>query len=86
MATAGVASCESDFEVEISQVKKRIETFFRQLIDCLRNRKEKLMKELEEILSSHKRERDKHKQSITGLERMLQCAKDEMKCNLILER
>ena len=56
MATAGVASCESDFEVEISQVKNGIETFFCQLIDCLRDRKEKLMKELEEILSSHKRE------------------------------
>ena len=80
MATAGIASSDKDdFEDEISKTKKEIETFFCQLMDCLKERKEKLMKDLEEILSSHKRERDTPKQSITGLERMLECAKDEVK-------
>ena len=80
MATAGIASCnKDDFEDEISKTKKEIESYFCQLMDCLSDRKGKLMKELEEISSSHKRERDKHKQSITGLERTLQCVKDEMK-------
>ena len=80
MATAGIASCDKDnFEDEICKTKKEIKTYFCQLIDCLRNRKEKLIKELDLLLNAHKRERDKHKQSITGLERVLQCAKDEMK-------
>ena len=84
MATADVVSSEEDdFEVQISKVHKEIETHFCQLIDCLKERKRKLLNELEEILSSHKRERDKHKQSITELEQMLQCTKDKMKSEIL---
>ena len=51
MATASIASCnKNDFEDEISKTKKKIETYFCQLMDCLRDRKEKLMKELDSIL------------------------------------
>ena len=80
MATAGIASSDKDdFEDEISKTKKKIETYFCQLMDCLRDRKEKLMKELDLILKSHKKERDKYKQSLTELEALLQFTKDKIK-------
>ena len=86
MATADVVSSEENyFEVQISKVQKEIETHFSQLIDCLKGRKRKLLKELEEMLNSHKRERDKHKQSLTELEQMLQCTKDKMKSENLKE-
>ena len=86
MATADVVSSEEDdFEVQVSKVQKEIETHFRQLIDCLKERKRKLLNELEEMLNSHKRERDKHKQSLTELEQMLQCTKDKMKSESLKE-
>ena len=70
---------QTDFEDEISKTKKEIETYFCQLMDCLRDRKEKLMKELDLILNSHKKERDKLKQSLTELEELLQFTKDKIK-------
>ena len=84
MATADVVSSEkNDFEVQISKVQKEIETHFCQLIDCLKEKKRKLLNELEGILNSHKRERDKHKQSLTELEQMLQCTKNNMKSEIL---
>ena len=86
MATADVFSSEENaFEVQISKVQKEIETHFCQLSDCLKERKRKLLKELEEIINSYKRERDKHKQSLTELERMLQCTKNELKSENLKE-
>ena len=80
MATAGIASCDKDdFEDEISKTKKEIETYFCQLMGCLKDRKEKLIKELDLILNSHKKERDEHKQSLTELEALLQFTKDKIK-------
>ena len=38
MATSRIASCnKNDFEDEISKTKKEIETYFCQLMDCLRD-------------------------------------------------
>ena len=86
MATADVVSSEeNDFEVQISKVQKEIETHFCQLIDCLKQRKRKLLNELEGILNFHKRERDEHKQPLTELEQMLQCTKDKMKSEILKE-
>ena len=86
MTTADVVSSEeNDFEVQIYKVQKEIETQFCQLIDCLEERKIKLLKELEEMLTSHKRERDKHEQSLTELERVLQSIKNEMKSENLKE-
>ena len=80
MATADVVFPEGDdFEFQISKVQTEIETHFCQLIDCLKERKRKLLNELEKILNSHKKERKKHKQSLTELERVLQCTKNEIK-------
>ena len=86
MATADVVSPEDDdFEIQISKVQKEIETHFCQLIDCLKERKRKLLNELEEMLNSHKREINKHKQPITELERVLQYTKNEIKSENLRE-
>ena len=80
MATASIVSGDKDdFDDEISKTKKEIETYFCQLVDRLRERKEKLIKELDLILNSHKKERDEHKQSLTELESLLQFTKDKIK-------
>ena len=69
MATAIVASPEIlNFENEISEAKREIETRFRELINRLRERERELVIELEQILDTYKRERDKHEQSPTELE------------------
>ena len=80
MAASSIASCDKDdFEDEISKTKKEVETYFCQLMDCLRDRKEKLMEEFDLILNSHKKERDEYKQSLTELEEFLRCTKDKIK-------
>ena len=86
MATANIISNEDErFEDEISKVKKKIESHFLELMDCLRERERKLLSELEEILNSYKRERDKHKQSLTELVQVLECTKDKMKSENLRE-
>ena len=72
---------EASFENEISKAKKEIETRFRELIDCLRERERILLNELEEILNSYKRERDKQKQSIAELEKVLNYSKETFQSN-----
>ena len=82
MATAVVAPPEIlSFENEMSEAKREIETRFRELINRLRERERELVIELEEILDTYKRERDKHKQSLTELEAGLKFAKENFKSN-----
>ena len=82
MATALAGPFEEpSFENEISKAKKEIETRFRELIDCLRERERVLLNELEEILNSYKRETNKHKQSITELETGLNLVKETFQSN-----
>ena len=83
MATAKEAPPEiSSFENEISEAKREIETRFRELINRLRERERELVIELEQILETYKRERDKHKHSlITELEAKLKFAKENFKSN-----
>ena len=82
MATAIVAPPEIlSFENQISEAKREIETRFRELINRLRERERELVMELEQILDTYKRERDKHKQSLTELEAGLKFAKENFKSN-----
>ena len=82
MATAIVAPPEIlSFENQISEAKREIETRFRELINRLRERERELVIELEQILDTRKRERDKHKQSLTELEAGLKFAKENLKSN-----
>ena len=86
MATASlVPSEELSFENQVSKVKSEIESRFRELMNCVRERERQLLNELEEILNNYKRERDKHKQSLTELEEMLQNTKDKMKSENLKE-
>ena len=82
MATAIVAPPEIlSFENKISEAKREIESRFRELINRLRERERELVIELEEILDTYKRERDKHEQSLTELEAGLKFAKENFKSN-----
>ena len=64
------------FEDEVTQIKLQIEAQFRQLTEYLKNRKEKLLKDLEEVQNSYKLENDKHKQITSEIERGLKSAKE----------
>ena len=71
MATASVGPEEKNcFETQISEVRIIIETRFRELTECLREREKKLLKDLEEILNTFKKERDKQ-QVISKLQEVL---------------
>ena len=65
MATSDTHSYMNSFEHQVTQIKLEIERQFRQLTEYLKNRKEKLLNDLEEIQNNHKLEYDKHKQSQT---------------------
>ena len=85
MATAIVAPPEIlSFENEISEAKREIETRFRELIDRLRERERELVIELEQILDTYKRDRDKYKQSQTEIEAGLKFAKENSKSTEII--
>ena len=82
MATASVVPSEElSFENQVSKVKSEIESRFRELMNCVRERERQLLNELEEILNNYKRERDKHKQSLTELETGLNFAEENFKSN-----
>ena len=82
MATASlVPSEELSFENQVSKVKSEIESRFRELMNCVRERERQLLNQLEEILNNYKRERDKHKQSLTELETGLNLVKENFKSN-----
>ena len=82
MATASVVPSEElSFENQVSKVKSEIESRFRELMNCVRERERQLLNELEEILNNYKRERDKHKQSLTELETGMNFAKENFKSN-----
>ena len=82
MATASVVPSEElSFEKQVSKVKSEIESRFHELMNCVRERERQLLNELEEILSNYKRERDKHKQSLTELETGLNLVKENFKSN-----
>ena len=80
MASASSVSEERDsYENQISEVKREIERRFRELIECLRERERKLLNELDAMLNTFKKARDKHKQTITELEQSLKFIQDTIK-------
>ena len=76
MASATSQDVRYCFEDEVTQIKLQIEAQFRQLTEYLKNRKEKLLKDLEEVQNSYKLENDKHKQITSEIERGLKSAKE----------
>ena len=81
MATPLIASKDANFESQIYRVKNEIESHFRELISWVTKREEELLNQLEEILNNYKREKDKHKQSLTELETGLNSIKENFKSN-----
>ena len=68
MATADT---ESSFDTQVSQIKIGIESQFSELIECLRRSKDKLLGELEEIRNKYKHENEKHRKSLSEIEKAL---------------
>ena len=52
MATANPLR-EDNYELELSRVREKIKTKFAELIDCLKARKNELLRELDNILTSY---------------------------------
>ncbi|KAI6658171.1 hypothetical protein LOD99_11102, partial [Oopsacas minuta] len=70
MATAPTFSDDSvNFEFQITRIKTEIVSHFLKLTDTLENRKNDLLRELEEIYNNYKHENDKHTQYVLELEK-----------------
>ena len=76
-----IPSEEVRFENQVAKVKSEIESRFRELMNCVRERERELLNELEDILNTYKRERDKHKQSLSELETGLNFVKENLNSN-----
>ena len=85
MATAMETPEIFSFENQISDTRREIEILFGDVINLLKERERELLIELEEILSTYERERNKHKQSIKELEEGLEFAKEKFKSNELNE-
>ena len=70
MATAYVSPENVSFDDQLIQIRAEIEAYFKLLVDILKERESELLSELDEIASSHKREKDQHKQSLSEIEIM----------------
>ena len=72
MATATASQDVVDsFEMEVTLIQNKIETQFSELSNSLTTRKNKLLKDLQEILNSYKRERTEQKQKLLEIEKGL---------------
>ena len=80
MASASSVSEERDsYEIQISGLKIGVEMRIRVLIECLREKERKLLNELDAMLSTFKKARDKHKQIITELEQTFKLVQETIK-------
>ena len=72
MATATASQDVVDsFEMEVTLIQNKIETQFSELSKSLTTRKNKLLKDLQEILNSYKRERTEQIQKLLEIEKGL---------------
>ena len=60
-----------DFEVEADKVRKKIQSYFSQLIDAIKSRKAHLISELDKILSRYRQEREKRRGKVEELEKLI---------------
>ena len=80
MATANPLR-EDKYELELSRVRKKIKTKFVELIDCLKARESKLLRELDNILTSYlsyRSELEKVNEKRDSLEKMRRHNEEEM--------
>ena len=75
MATADPI-VEDNYELELSRVRNKIITTFREFSECLKKREQVLLKELDDILGcyhSYKLEIEEMREKKTALEHLLDC-------------
>lgn len=80
-----VSNPDTEFETEIVRIKVEIETRFRELIACLRERERELLQQLEEISTAHRKEREKQRQSILELEGWLKQTQENIQSENLKE-
>ena len=77
MATANTSETNK-FESQLIQIKSDIETHFHQLIDCLKERENELLRKLEEINDNYKKEKLKQNESLIELNRALKANQENI--------
>ena len=85
MATANIPTQTESFDDQLSQIKIQIERYFLLLLNSLKKKERELLKELKEIASRHKREKDQHKQSLSEIEFMLKQTQENIHSNVLKE-
>ena len=86
MATASTSLGVGDsFELQVTKIQSQIEIKFGELSDYLKKRKNELLKELEEIRRNYKRENDKHKQSLSEIQKALKLNQENFESSTMKE-
>ena len=83
MATAYISPERLSFNYQLIQIKAGIKTYFKLLVDILKERESELLSELDELASSHKREKDQQKQSLSEIEVMLKQTQENIHSNVL---
>ena len=65
-----------NFELEVDEVKNKVQSYFSQLIDAIKSRKAHFIAELDKILSRYRQERDKSGGKIEELEKLIKHYED----------
>ena len=68
--TSRISFDREDFELEASNVRTKIQTYFTQLIEVIKQRQSQLISEFDEIISHYRLERIRNREKINELEKM----------------
>ena len=85
MASADISTETVSLDDQLSQIKTKIETYFQLLMNSLKERERQLLTELEEIVSSLRREKDQQKQSLSEIEYLLKQTQENIHSNVLKE-
>ena len=83
MASADISTETVSLDDQLSQIKTKIETYFQLLMNSLKERERQLLTELEEIVSSLRREKDQQKQSLSEIEYLLKQTQENIHSNVL---
>ena len=71
------------FEAQITQISAVIKSHVNALVDRLREREKSLLKELEEILSKHKQEKEREAQSASELKKLIDFTQENITSEIL---
>ena len=84
MATSSATSGDSmSFEAQITRISAVIKSRVNALVDCLREREKSLLKELEEILSKYKQEKETEAQSASELKKLIDFTQENITSEIL---